>query len=650
MKLRLSFFQNENDAVPSAQPLLDIPYPHNATPVKIVYGKDIQWGESDTVFIEARLEDAAGQTINGRYKIQLGYKPDFEPITDRNGDFIDGRDNRLQLLRGAAGLSCLRLMWRPSASKKVQFNEIVRYRINVKPAELKEKALNCMVDELLHVSSTLPLSELEGLSQANLERKWTSGTASANVWDLSIKCEEIESLVRHLAPHLEWIRKNCATRLVRAFERRPLRSVRKFSRQSVRAISRLGERNDFARINTPVLRQSNDIAIHCAIKDFFHILRHDADAMLRRIGKAVNERSEEIRRIPRSDIWRTDDVKKEIQHLNKYSQKLTIIKEKCSMFLLGFYPWSQCKRKEVASIRLTDIPDVAAYKIVYFLISEFLKKRYFKESVLQGRLNVPEYDRIEDEGTPSVWQKNYSYIYESWSFYKLVEAFDAEGFIGLKSKYQSFIRKRVLNLCFGPSHNEPILASTASDDLWLDLYHGVSAYKSGEHTSNSFSEFSCYSSNENRTKLTPDFVIVFTNRHSKSHFHWIVLDAKSTRAIGQTEIDKRDRYLSDLRRYETEPPDQSWLVYSGEFNTPPGIEFTDISRNRPMYWDCNSGIMRWESQKLQPVGHIRANILSIKEGMNPFQDFARGQIATARRKLGLDNVTRPNVQHSFCRI
>ena len=634
MKIQLLFFQDHQATKPllPVPPLLNVPPPPYGVSSTPQYGMDIQWGQSDTVYIEARLVQTSGQAINGRYQIKLGYKPDYEPITDRSGDFVDGRDNRLQLLRGAAGRSCLRLMWRPSASKKAQFNEIVRYRIDVKPSAQKEKALNCMVDELLRMSSTLPLSELEGLSQTSLERKWTAGAASADVWDISIKCEEIESLLSQLIPHLEWIRKNCATKVVRMFERQPLWRVRKLSRQTVRAISRFGESNEFARIVTPSLSQSNDIAIHCAIKDFFYVLRNDANAMLGRVEKAVDERKAGINNIPYSDPWRKDEIKAEIQLLNNYKRRLTIITEKTSMFLMVFFPWAQCERKEVAAIRLTDIPDVAAYKIVYFLISEFLKKRFFKESILQGHLNVPEFDR---GGSPSVWQKNYSYIYETWSFYRLIEAFDAEGFVGLKRKFQSYIRTRVLNLCLGPDHNEPIHAETTNGDLQIDLFHGISAYKAGTQSHDPFPEFSCNSTNTNRDMLTPDFVIVLTNLQSNAHFHWVVVDAKSGRVISQTEIDKRDRYLSELRRYGTEPPDQSWLVYSGDFNTDPGIEFTQFSRNRPMTWDSHSGIMGWTSDKLQPIGHLRANILSLTKGDNPFLEFARGQIATARRKLNI---------------
>jgi hypothetical protein len=338
-------------------------------------------------------------------------------------------------------------------------------------------------------------------------------------------------------------------------------------------------------------------------------------------------------------MWRRNEEEMQIRQLFSYKKRMYAIAQKCRMYLADVYPWSQCPRRALTTISIFEIPEASAYKSIYYNCLIFLRKRFFRDSVIEGYLYVPEYIREEEDGTPSVWQRNYSYIYEYWVFNRLVKAFDKAGFQGLKDRYCALIRKKVINLCLGASHNEPIHAESKKGELQIDIFHGISAYRYGLAMSDPFPEFSC-SAEGNNDLLTPDFAIVFTAPSRVEYFHWIVLDAKSGQTLRQGDIDKRNKYLTELRRFESEPPDQSWLIYSGNFSLKSGIEFNadsgnQLARNNPMTWDCNAGILNWKTQKLHPVGHIRSNILSLQQGGDPFQEFAQGIVSTARARLGL---------------
>ena len=91
-------------------------------------------------------------------------------------------------------------------------------------------------------------------------------------------------------------------------------------------------------------------------------------------------------------------------------------------------------------------------------------------------------------------------------------------------------------------------------------------------------------------------------------------------------------YLSKFLRYD-EPPDQSWLVYSGEYNGRAGIEFEDVN-DGPFKWSKDLGIEGWSDRWVNARGHLRANCKTV-ESYDVFREFAKVEIITAKKRLGV---------------
>ena len=638
MKLKLTFFRKSDDTLPSAGPLFfEVPV-SNTTPRLSESDGEIPGHYSDLIYVESSLEDTTGIQTKGLYKIKLAYKPDYEPIADKEGAFVVGENNRFQLFRGADGKSILWLLKRNTASAKSEFRELAKYSIDITPSEEKQRAMRTMVEELLVDDPSSALSELEGLSMLQLERRWKRGLANREVWDPKTKCEELEKLMQELEPNLEWIRKNFASCVIKSHVRLPRNKIRKYSPKTFRDIARFKDSGNDVRLTAPFLKNSNAISIHRAIKDFLLDLRQDTIGMFVRIGCAINERSKEQSAVPKEDPWRRNDLIEEIRILSSYRERAKRLATRCAVFLLAYYPWSRCRRVSISLVSRQDIPNTAPYIATYDIIQRFYKLRFFEESLLNGLLYIPEYIRRDEDGIPSVWQRNYSSIYEYWVFKRLREAFSkaSGGFRNLDTSFRSQLRNRVLNLCLGSTNNEPIHATTQTGDLQIDLFHGVVAYTDAGQ--NKRSDLRPPFSAIKKSKQTPDFAIVFSVPTTHGKYHWLVLDAKSDQELKDFAIDKRNQYTNSIK-YGNEPPDQSWLIYSGSSSKVPGIEFDSIDLNQfhNLRWKPASGIQNWETNKLHPVGHIRANVISLNtnKGHDPFLEFAKGQISTARNRLGL---------------
>ena len=114
------------------------------------------------------------------------------------------------------------------------------------------------------------------------------------------------------------------------------------------------------------------------------------------------------------------------------------------------------------------------------------------------------------------------------------------------------------------------------------------------------------------------------------------------------DIGKRDKYL--VCRYKDEYTKQSWLIYSGRTDNIPRIEFDPTCKNdgswgercyvnfghnnKGYIWDGGNGIAGKYKHDMRLVGHVRANAVNDSDNA-VFLEFAQGQIATARRLLGL---------------
>lgn len=651
MKLKLGFFLRADERNSSGTWEYDFDVQSsNLSPLSFVFSGTIPGEYPDSVYVESSLENTNGEPTDGLYKLKLAYGADYEPITTKDGHFVvteKRKDNnqveeirRLQLLRGADNGSLLLLLKRNAVTSESPFRELARFEIRVSLPEEKRKAMQDMVDELLRYDPSSALSELEGLSKVPIERRWTQGSSNRELWELATKCKELESLIKCLAPHLEWIRKNAASRVVKSCSRLPRNKVKKYSARTFRDLARFKDCGNAAHIETHGLVNSYDIPIHCAIKAFLVRLHQDVSGMVSRIAsaedKVTSDQGKEYSLKNQRDKWRIKELQEEIELLSDYKNRAKRLVEKSVAFLLDYYPWARCRGTSITTVSVHDIPNASAYTASYVIIQKYYKLRFFRESLLQGLLYVPEYIRREEDGIPSVWQRNYSAIYENWVFKHLVEAFSeaSGGFRNLDTSFRAQLRNRVLNLCLGPTHNEPIHATTQTGDLQIDLFHGVVAYMSARQNKRSDPRPPFIAINN--FKQTPDFAIVFSVPATPGKYHWLVLDAKSHQELKDCDIGKRNQYTNSIK-YGKEPPDQSWLIYSGRLSKVPGIEFDSIDSNQlfDLRWKPASGIQNWETNKFHPVGHIRANVISLNGRRNPFLEFAEGQIATARRRLWL---------------
>ena len=589
----------------------------------------------DCTYVEAKL--TGGTNFKGRYRLQLAYKPDYEPVADKDGEFVDNNENkRLQLLRGACGVSLMRLLSRTSTAPESEWKERFTFHIEVEPAREKRTALNCMVDELLEDSPQDALSKVEGLSRVRIDRRWVRGDVPDDWCHVEMKYEEMLKLYKSISPRLESLKRHHSINLVRGFEYMGVESLHRIPRITIRDIEKKSARVVIGRkVMGSVVIESDDIDIHRAIKDFLVCFRSEARLLLDDVAKSMERDRREIGSLvsqskKQKNQWDIADKEKEIAFKKEMESGIRRMIEGCTIFLAGNYPWSLCRRLSIVYVPAERIPSSEHYRYLHAKILQFIQKRFFWSSV-HGRFFVPQYVRYND-GEPSAWQKNYSYIYEAWVFKRIIEAFSREGFQEISENHRKKARQMLKNLQLGPVVNDPIHAEMTNGEMCIDLFHGLRACK--HEKGDSWSEFTT----GKVSRLTPDFAIIFTNPKGSGmqFFHWIVLDAKSGWKLDDAKNDpreKREMYLRCFLRYE-QPPDQSWLVYSGEYEGKAKVEFDEIEDNMDHFTWGALGIEGWSDRWNQCRGHLRVNCNSVKTN-DVFREFARVEIATANKRLGL---------------
>lgn len=603
----------------------------------------------DSTYVEARLENCL-QDPMGCFRLQLAYKPDYKPISNPYGYFVLDQNNpvtRLQLLRGACGLSVMRLRMR--ASSAADWGDIFSFEIEVEPAPEKRDALVKMVDELLMDRPLDVISQIEGLAKTRIGKRWIKGEVSSDWWSALIKYDEMCKMFQVVSPLLKTLQRNASVLLIRGYDRMNVQLLKRITRVTVRDMKKKGSMRG-RKVLGAVVRESYDTPMHRAIKDFLQRFRRATMELRDITNESLDQDRERLNFLKKKDeewesegrkkknIWEIEDKEDEKRLKEKMFSDLEEILCTCSTFLHGNYPWVDCTPVPIVQIPIDSVPISATYRCLYSKILEFVKKRFFWSSV-EGHFVVPKYVRYS-EGEPSSWQKNYSYIYEVWVFRRLLEAFTTEGFGELSDKDRQKTRSMLKHLQLGPTTNEPVHAEMSNGKMRIDIFYGLCGFEMKE--GDRWSEFTVQSNKgfngknyqkKSIQRLTPDFAIVFTNPKGigEQSFHWIVLDAKSGRELREENKNNRDLYFNKFCRYG-EPPDQSWLVYSGDFDTSPGIEFD----NDWLTWDDSKGIEGWTKRRVNAMGNLRVNVLSVRK-LDVFRLFARGQIATAMQRMGIQN-------------
>lgn len=646
MTLNLEFFKSADSEKPYQTKSFDIscrtPPPLRCT---------ASWSKGrfhDCTFVEASLSSfSSEENVKGRYRLQLAYKPDHMPISDGEGDFFCENKNkekvyRLQLFRGACGMSFVRLLYRVSTA--ADWTERFSFEVEVEPSVEKRAALEGMVDELLQGSPHEVLSRLEGLSKAPIERRWERGRAPSEWGSTLVRYEEMHKLFDMLKPMLELLRKRHSISLIRGFDRRPVSGLRRVIPISRRDMEkRSANQNPKARVLCPIVLQSEDIPIHRGIKGFLLRFKRELTEVLKVVQKSIGRDCDNLEELGREsekhpNIWDIESKREEIEIKEWIAESIRGIQGRCASFLSEVYPWARSNPVSPMTIGADQIPANETYRRVYAEMLRFAKKQFLSD-VIEGNFLVPQYVRCSDGG-PSLWQKNYSYIYESWVFARLLQAFEQEGFNGLSDKYRERSRRMLRDLNLGSVTNEPICAEMVKGGMRIDMFHGLYAVKPKD--GDKWAEFTSITKRE-----TPDFVIVFTNLKSQSEqyhdFHWLVLDAKSGRVLDENARQKQGEYGKKFLR-NMERPDQSWLIYSGDYRGEAGVEFRKEDNAGRLSWDDERGIEGWSPRNVYAEGALRANVRSVLEN-DVFRIFARGQIATARRRLGLSTQEGDDSEH-----
>ena len=636
MTLKLSFFRSEDTDIPYQTASFDLE--DSGKKPRILVCNLVQSGGlfHDCTYVEASLIGVSN--AKGRYRLQLAYKPDFMPVTDKDGDFstVDG-NTRLQLLRGACGLSLMRLLFRNSTAAK--WEERFVFRIEVEPSREKRFAMNSLVDELMNVRPQEVFSRFEGLSQTRIERRWVKGEVSADWWSALIKYDEMKKLYVSILPWLRLLIRNSSVNLALGFRYMSMENLRRMPCKTVHDIEKKAAIQTIGRkVWGPIVRESRNIDIHRAIKDFLIRFKAEAAGLQGVVTEAISRDKIEIKElVARDELWKLknksqlnqwdiEDKKNEVAAKEQMVNDIRSMLEGCASLLLGSYPWSRCDRLPIVYVPISSVPSSEQYQYLYARMLQFVQKRFFWSSV-NGRFFVPRYVRYS-EGEPSAWQKNYSYIYEVWVFKRIIEAFSREGFEEISEKYREKACQMLRNLQLGPVANEPVHAEMTNGRMRVDIFHGLRAYK--RERGDRWSEFTSCGGG----RLTPDFAIIFTNPDGvgAQSFHWIVLDAKSCWKLDEKATSKRDMYLNKFLRYD-EPPDQSWLVYSGEYNGSAKIEFDDVNDGH-FKWRKDLGIEGWSDRRVNVCGHLRVNCNTV-ESYDVFREFAKVEIITAKNRLGV---------------
>ena len=660
MTLKLQFYKDENASAPIDELSLPIESRGMGSGLGAVYSGKIEWSRKaknrwghfpDWIYVESELEEAkSDEKIEGLYQVKLAYRPDYAPKTNASGVFCDKDAKRMQLLRGASGKSKLRLLRRTNWTEDYTFEAIAEFDIDVEPSKEKKALLNAMVDELVQINSSAVLSELEGLSKTNLNKKWFSTLRAAPFWDIVTRVVECENLINNISRHLRDISFRCTGSVVREYRRINKEKMGRISPRTRRDMNRMSpSAMSCHKVMAPVLSMSYDVPIHRAIKSFLLYFKNLVLKLQGELKKSIEDDNERLKEVPAVDEYLPKDIKSEIDFKKNLFGKAEAILKKCQSFLVDLYPWMKCSAIADSSLDCfwgVDVPNTEAYKCTYKLMLEFLQKRNFR-GALEGRFYVPQYVRNHnDNEEPSTWQKNYSFIYEAWVFKRLVGAFMSEGFKELGTSYAQQVIRCIREIHLGPVINEPICAMINDEALRVQLFYGIIAYSNNETNVKGFT------TKYRNSRSTPDYAIVFSDSKDSERQCWIVLDAKSGGKLAKKDVDKRNEYSSVIK-FKSKKPNQAWLIYSGPKQGSAKIEFNpdevqcDVGRSwtpelegsHPL--DCNDKV-KYSKEGFSGevdytgkyVGHVRANVSTIADN-DVFSEFAKGQIAIARKMLAI---------------
>ena len=461
-----------------------------------------------------------------------------------------------------------------------------------------------------------------------------------------------------MRPHLLALACRHADVMTRTLKRIGLpKSGRRVYAITLRDIKRRNAFKSQAKVFTPVLMLSNDIPIHEAIAVFLDSLRFDLSSLHKKISLRMQDDRELLRTA--RDGYKAKDLREEIEYKDELLMRVKKVCDDCSSFLTSSFPWFRCcrrrVRRRVTTISINDVPNVESYRALYFLMLRYSKMRNFK-GALEGRFYVPQYVRIQADEMSSTWQRNYSFVYEVWVFKRLVDAFSAEGFSGLREKYKRQIACRMKDIILGTVENDPLCASN-EDGIEVKLYFGLRAYNDAKLNDEGFSIKKGENSSpeeKERELLTPDFAIVFSQVQNPTEKYWMVLDAKSCDVLKERDVKKRDLYYKQLK-LDRQKPQQSWLIYSGRLKSSKrvscvaGLESNaeEVGHDSGVSWDeelrttnplsenaeasfSGAGWFGYNKLPMDLRGHLRANVKTDVVTRSVFREFARGQIATAK--------------------
>ena len=570
MDLKIFFYRDKDSEQPFVEtPPLPIGDGGAGSSRNLIHFSEGTWGVkgpvNDIVYLEARLEQIdPNEDLGSLYQLQLAYRPDYEPQTDAGGRFFtwDKKNKvpvfRMQMLRGASGMSILRLLRRANMTEYFKWDTIAEFDIEVEPNPDKKDLLNYMVDEMMGVNPSAVLSTFEGLSRTNIKEEWFSSETASTLRDVERQIVEFENLIELLKPHLLDIASRCVGIVVRTYQRIHQEKLRKVSPKTRRDMNRrllLGISH--GKVCAPVLSMSYDVPIHRAIKGFLLYFKNCVVGLINKLKDSISADEDRLSKVPVVDKFLPKDIMKGIEFKRSLLDKAKEIVGRCQPFLTEECPWMQCRGVVSGSIdylATVDIPNTEAYKCVHEIMMDFLKLRDFKGR-LNGCFRLPKYMRDSDDGECSTWQKNYSFIYEAWVFKRLVQAFMNEGLEDLGTNYARQVVQCIKNIHLGPTFKDPICAKLKQRDcpLRVELYSGIRAYQN--ETSNIRGFSSGY-------LLTPDYAIVFYSDNSPESQYWIVLDAKSCQYLDTIDVEKRNKYRDGVW-FNDKLPNQSWLIYSG---------------------------------------------------------------------------------------
>lgn len=668
MKLELKFFLKDEKGKP-------YPFPDRPT-----YTWEDGPKEDEITgcsFPETTLVSAFfSETGNDKYRLQLAFQPDFsyskignnkefytekrkvnsagQCIKDENGKDIWERDNCVNLFQGAMGSSVLRLSQR---NLDHEWEDIFSVRIAITPSKDKLELMRKMAVSLFPINPFLVLSNVEGLSKVNVVRSWEQGDSKEYEWNAYIELETVKWMYRRLFPRLYAITYDCAYQVAVRHEMAKIHQLRRIDGRCRRKIENLVLRYNGEPIgNRRIMASSRccdvNIVAHRAIGSF---LWRQLKRLLY-ISRFLDEKIREKYRFIEQEI---DGNKKKSYRgaiQEEESMKLSIDKfVRKIQHVISIGPWARADSGEsIFKATPKDFSFNENYGYVYSLIGAFEKMRFMWRNAI-GEMLTPSVRLVDSSGGESRWQRNYSYVYESWVFVSLLKAFKACGFPML-NQYRTKIIRRSIDSFMGQRNNDPVPCASEDGELMVELFHGVCAPK---WDANSVENKGLSHHADHGDPITPDFEIRFIKKgfdddHDSEYV--IVLDAKSGRVLGNESIQQRNKYIQKLyRNQDQDPPHQVWLVYSGTSSS--GVEFNDLdgkecwAGSETMIEESpgqHNGKFRWtldgitdgrKYKRNKPfVGHLRCNAETIV-GKNVFEEFVRVQLKTVRRYFGLKAVS-----------